>query len=643
MKKRIGIGVIACWILAGSAMPAHAQYGVKNGEWPSYSGDNGSTKYSSLDQINKDNFKNLQIAWRWRSVDDTATPPVSAYRFEPTPLKIGNTLYSSLSSSRVVSLDAKTGKLNWVFDPEVTKWVKRPTNLGFVHRGVAHWTDGKEARIFIGTGSAHLVAIDAKTGQVCKDFGKDGFVDLSAGLRNEERSVYAVTSPPVVCRDVVTVGSSIFDGPVRKEMPPGDVRGYDVYTGKQLWIFHTVPQEGEFGVETWEDDSWKYTGNANPWTLLTADDELGYFYIPIGTPTNDWYGGHRHGNGLFGESLVCLDAKTGKRVWHFQMVHHGNWDYDPPAGPVLCDIKVDGKPIKAVAQVTKQGFCYVFDRVTGKPVWPIEERPVPQSKVPGEKSSPTQPFPTKPPAFERQGVTEDDLIDFTPEIKKEALEILKNYDYGPLFTPPTERGNIEMPGWQGGANWGGAAFDPETGMLYVPSISDPIRVALGKPDPNRSNFMYSRVGSMRVDGPKGGGKEALPLFKPPYGRITAIDLNKGEHAWMVPHGDGPRNHPLLKDLHLGPLGSPARSGAIATKTLLIAAETASGYGATADSPSKPKLRAFDKATGKTIHEIELPSPAGGTPMTYLQDGKQYIIVPVGGGRAASEFIAYSLP
>ncbi len=620
----------------------HAQTGAKDGEWNQYSGDMGSTKYSPLDQINRDNFKNLEIAWRWTSLDDTATPPIRAYRFEPTPIKIGTKLYSSLSSSNVVCLEAATGKLVWSYDAKVAK---RPTNLGYVHRGVSYWTDGKEERILIGTGGAFLVALDAKTGQPCPDFGDAGRVDLTLGMRREvDRAQYAVSSPPIICRDVVVVGSSIFDGPTQTKMPPGDVRGYDVRTGKQVWNFQTIAQPGEFGNDTWEEESWKDTGNANVWTMMSADDELGYVYLPIGTPTNDWYGGHRHGNGLFGESLVCLEAATGKRVWHFQMVHHGNWDYDPPAAPILCNITVDGKPIKAVAQLSKQGFCYVFDRVTGEPVWPIIEKPVPQSTVPGEKSSPTQPFPTKPPPYERQGVTEDDIIDFTPELKAEALEILKKYDYGPLFTPPTEKGNIELPGWQGGANWGGGAFDPETGILYVPSITDPIRVALTKPDPNRSNFMYSRSGTMSVDGPKGGGKSALPLFKPPYGRITAINLNKGDHAWQVPHGDGPRDHPLLKDLKLGPLGSKARSGAIATKTLLIAAEAAGGYGgAGGDDAPKQKMRAFDKATGELIHEIDLPAAAGGTPMTYMIDGRQIIIVAVGGGKSPSEFIAYALP
>ncbi len=638
----------ACGLFAAQAATAPAQKGQTDG-WPHYGGDLGNTRYSALDQINKDNFNSLEVLWKWQSLDDTATPAIRTYRFEPTPILIDGVLYSSLSSSKVVALKAATGELIWSFDPvPITNYTRRPTNLGFVHRGVAHWTDGKQSRIYIGTGSSHLFALDAKTGQPCPDFGTNGVIDLTLGMRRfVDRGVYGVNSPPTVCNGVVVVGSIIFDGPTQKEMPPGDVRGFDAVTGKELWNFHTVPQAGEFGNETWEDGSWEYTGNTNAWTIISADEELGYFYLPIGTPTNDWYGGHRHGDGLFGESLVCVEAKTGKRVWHFQMVHHGVWDYDPPAAPVLMNITVDGKPIKAVAQVTKQGFCYVFDRVTGTPVWPIEEKPVPQSTVPGEKSSPTQPFPSKPAPFERQGVTEADIIDFTPEIKAEAMELLKNYDYGPIFTPPTEKGTIEMPGWQGGANWGGAPFDPETGMLYIPSLTDPIRVQLGKPAAGRSNFDYVRVGSMNVNGPKAGTKQELPLFKPPYGRITAINMNTGDHAWMVPHGEGPRNHPAIKHLNLPQLGNAARSGGIVTKTLLIMAEAAGGYGgppAGGDGEAnKPKMRAFDKKTGETLGEITLPAAAGGSPMTYLSEGRQIIIVPVGGGRVASEFVAYALP
>ncbi|MGH9854333.1 MAG: PQQ-binding-like beta-propeller repeat protein, partial [Blastocatellia bacterium] len=453
---------------------------------------------------------------------------------------------------------------------------------------------------------------------------------------------YAVTSPPVICRDVLMVGSSIGDGPIVKEQPRGDIQAFDVRTGKPLWIFHTVPQAGEFGVETWENESWKYTGNTNVWTLMSVDEELGYVYLPTGTPTNDWYGGHRLGNNLFAESLVCLDAKTGKRVWHFQTVHHGVWDYDLPAAPALADITVKGKKIKAVAQITKTGFLWVFDRVTGKPVWPIEERAVLQSTVPGERTSPTQPFPTKPAPFERQGSTEANLIDFTPELRAEAKKILEQHDHGPLFTPPTEKGTINLPGWAGGGNWWGAAFDPQTGMFYIPSITAPITVKLVKPDPARSNFNYVRGGA--AIGGSANGPRGLPLFKPPYGRITAINLNTGDHAWMITHGDGPRKmiNDVIKemsgkDVDVGPVGAGG-GGPLLTKTLLFVGQGAGGRGGRAGGGANV-LRAFDKATGKVIAEIPLPAQPSGTPMTYLAGAKQYIVVATMDGR----LVGLSLP
>jgi quinoprotein glucose dehydrogenase len=479
----------------------------------------------------------------------------------------------------------------------------------------------------------------------------DGRIDLTQGLhRPVDRKRYAVTSPPTICRDVVIIGSSIDDLPNRKEAPPGDVRGFDPRTGKLLWTFHTVPRKDEPGVETWGDESWKYTGNTNVWAPMSADEDLGYVYLPVSTPTNDWYGGHRPGNNLFADSLVCLEAKTGKRIWHFQIVHHGLWDYDTPAAPTLCDITVDGKPVKAVAQVTKQGMCFVFDRRTGKPVWPIEERPVPQSNVPGEKSSPTQPFPTKPAPYERQGIKEEDLIDFTPELRKEALEIIKRYDHGPLYTPPSLRGTINLPGWAGGSNWQGAAFDPETGMLYIPSITSTIVVQLEKPK-GKSDFTYERTMKARLDGPRG-----LPLVKPPYGRLTAIDLNTGERAWMVPLGRGPRDHPALKDVKDLPekLGGAQRGHALATKALLFVGQEGNiekviglirdGKAIEAMTETPPGvLYAFDKKTGATLAEIPLPGPVTGALMTYTLGKKQYIVFPVGGLFTPDELIALSIP
>ena len=571
-------------------------------------------------------------------------------QFKVTPLLIDGVLYVGTSLSQVAAIDAGTGRTIWVYDPKSYK-TGRPTNSGFQHRGVEYWTDGKLKRILIATGGRQLVSIDAETGQPDPDFGQSGFVDLAEGLgRKINKRLYGFNSPPAVCRDTIVVGSIVFDAPTYPKMPPGHVRGYDVRTGRQKWIFHTIPQEGELGVETWENESWKVAGNTNVWTTISADETLGYVYLPLSTPTNDWYGGHRHGDNLFAESLVCLNAETGQRVWHFQAVHHGVWDYDFPCGPNLVDITVDGRAIKAVAQLSKQGFCYVLDRVTGEPVWPIEERPVPQSNVPGEKTAPTQPFPTKPPPFDRQGITVDDLIDFTPELRAEAIEILKDYAYGPIFTPPIVigdgglKGTVEMPGPAGGANWGGAAYDPETSMLYVPSMTQPFVLGLSKPDPNRSGFKYIRTGAFIIPGPQG-----LPLFKPPYGRITAIDLNRGEIAWQVPLGDGPRNHPAIKHLNLGPLGAAANGvlsngGGFLTKELFFVIQAA-------EAPESPAmrmgntgyLRAFDKTDGKLVWEKTIQSTPHGTPMTYMHQGKQYIVLAIGGMRQKSELVAFALP
>lgn len=612
---------------------------LPQGEWRHYGGDAGSTKYSPLTQINKDNAAQLKMAWSWDSPDlplQKENRGLMSFAYEATPLMVGDTLYASTSLAQVAAVNPQTGKTTWVFNPEVYK-AGRPTNLGYVHRGTAYWTDGGQERLFVAGHDAYLYAIDAKTGKLISEFGDGGKVNLTTAIPHAVNARnYTMTSPPLVCRNVVIVGSSISDGPQNKEAPRGDVQAFDVRTGKPAWIFHTVPQQGEEGNETWENDSWKYTGNTNVWTIMSADDELGYVYLPLSTPTNDWYGGHRLGNNLFAEALVCVDATNGKKVWHFQTVHHGLWDYDLPAAPVLCNIKVDGRTVPAVAQITKTGFTWVFDRTTGKPVWPIEERPVPQSSVPGERTSPTQPFPTKPVPYERQGSTEDNLIDFTPELRAEAKAILEQFDHGPIFTPPTEKGTINLPGWAGGANWWGAAFDPDTGLFYIPSITSPIVVKLNQPDEARSNFKYVRSGSGfggGVEGPRG-----LPLFKPPYGRITAINLNTGDHAWMIPHGDGPRqkvNEIVGKDV--GPLGSGG-GGPLLTKTLLFIGQGAGGRGGRAGGGAN-LLRAYDKATGKVVAEIPLPAAPSSTPMTYMSGGKQYIVLGTQEGR----LVAFSLP
>jgi quinoprotein glucose dehydrogenase len=625
------------------------------GEWRSYGATPASTKYAPLDQIHRGNFADLRIAWRWRSADEpilAANPDLWTMVFEATPLMVGNALYVSTSLNQVATLDASTGKELWLYDPGVYK-EGTPANVGYVHRGVSYWEEGEDRRILLGTGNAYLIALDARTGKPVPTFGQNGRVDLTKGLRRPvDRSLYAVTSPPIICGDVVVVGSVVLDAFAvgrlpEKIMPPGDVRGFDARTGKQLWVFQTIPQEGEYGNHTWEGDSWKTAGNANVWTMMSADPELGYVYLPVSTPTNDYYGGERPGDNLFAESLVCLEAKTGRRVWHFQLLHHGLWDYDLPCAPNLIDIEVQGKKIKAVAQVTKQGFCFVFDRVTGEPVWPIEERPVPPSQVLGEKASPTQPFPTRPPPFERQGLTQDDFIDFTPALRQQALEIARKYEYGPLYTPPTEKGTIAMPGIIGGASWAGAAADPEKGVLYVPSYTFPALITLKKA-PAGAAFAYTGGVDFAPAGPR-----SLPLTRPPYGRLTAIDLNRGEHLWMSPVGEGPRDHPTLRHLDLPPLGWAQRNFPLLTRTLLMAATQAqwkvvgnSPRGNAIEvqiQPNAPYLWAFDPQSGQLIGRVELPRNASGAPMTYMTGGKQFIAIPTGGADQPAELIALSLP
>ena len=614
--------------VAGSAFSA---------DWPSYGGDNGSQKYSTLDQVNASNVADLVTAWSWESPDNATVADNIAqqnYRavpagFKATPIVIAGVMYVPSSFGRVVALDAASGEEKWVFDTEA--WSSgRPANLGYNSRGVGYWSSEDKQRIFFATNDANLWSIDALTGLPDSSFGDGGKIDLSLGLGREiDKRQYGVVSPPLVTNDIVVVNSIINDGPTTKEMPPGNVRGFDPRTGDIVWMFETIPQAGAFGNETWENGSWEYTGNTNSWTIMSADDELGIVYLPIGTPTNDWYGGLRHGDNLFAESLVAVEAKTGKRLWHFQMVHHGVWDYDLPAAPTLVDLTVEGKKIKAVAQISKQGFTYVFDRVTGDPVWPIIETPVPQSNVPGEKLSLTQPIPTKPPAFELQGLSDDTLVNFTPELRREAEQLIEQFDSGPLFTPPSLRGTINIPGWGGGGWWTGAAFDPDSGLFYIPSATIPIVVQLQEADPEKSNLRYVRGGAMNVGGPQG-----LPLTKPPYGRIVATNLNSGEQEWMIPHGEGIRQKIIdMGILDPGPVGGPSRTGPLLTKTLLFVAQVDNG---------RNLLRAFDKATGAVVHEIELPLPPQGSPMTYAVKGQQYLSIAIGGG-PDSRLFTLSLP
>ncbi len=587
---------------------------VAEGEWRFYSGDNGARKYSPLDQIHRDNVGQLRIAWRRPDIDASltgGTRPRLSNNFRSTPLMVNGVMYASNAVGLVEAFDPGTGQ---------TLWVQKPGPDGLVgtsNRGVAYWGEGAEARL-IAHHNQRLYALNPKTGEPIASFGNGGSVDLNEGLGPLSKGSLW-NSAPLVARDVIVMGSAMVDQDSATKV------------------------EGDPALKTWKGDSWRFTGAGNVWALMSADDEFGYVYLPTTSMTNDMYGGHRLGDTLYATSVVCVEAATGKRVWHYQTVHHDLFDYDNPAAPILADIVVDGQPIKAVVQITKQSWAYVLDRVTGKPVWPIEERPVPASTVPGEQASPTQPFPTRPPAFDRQGITENDLIDFTPALRAEALAIFKQYLTGPVFTPPSvvgdkTKGTIELPGSIGGANWTGAAFDPETSMLYVPSMTNPFVANLLPGTPKDTNLRFRASTRALLQGPQG-----LPLVKPPYGRITALNLTNGTQAWMAANGDGPRNHPAIKHLNLPPLGQSVLAAPLVTKTLLFVTEGDQVNVRTPPNGGGNKIRAFDKATGQVVWQMALDAGSTGTLMTYLHQGRQYVVVAIGGFEHPAEFIALSLP
>jgi quinoprotein glucose dehydrogenase len=646
------------------------QMGTTGGEWRTYGGDLGSTRYAPLDQISADNFNKLEVGWRFKT-DNLG--PLPEFEFQSTPLMVKGRLYSTGGTRRAVfALDAGTGELKWVHSEEEGKrGDSAPRKLS--GRGLAYWTDGREERILYVTPGYRMIALDAKTGALVRGFGNGGVVDLREDddqVIDLETGDIGLHAAPVIAKDTIVIGAAHLTAriPKSKTNVKGYVRGYDVRTGKRLWIFHTIPRPGEFGNDTWENDSWSYTGNTGVWAQMTVDEELGIVYLPVETPTGDEYGGERPGDGLFGESLVAIDLKTGKRLWHYQLIHHGIWDWDIPCAPILTDITVNGQKIKAVAQLTKQAWVYVFDRVTGKPVWPIEERPVVQSTAPGEKTSPTQPFPTKPPAFDRQGTSEADLIDFTPEIKAEALKLASRYKMGPIFTPAVVSnyegalGTLMLPATTGGANWQGGSFDPETGYLYVFSNTQMAPIGL-VPGGTRSDERWVE-GAARPPAPvstgaagagarpAGGGGEGgggltvmgLPLVKPPWGRITAIDLNKGDIVWQIAHGETPdnvRNNPSLKGLNIPRTGRPGRIGVLTTKTLLMAGE--GGFFTTPSGQRGAMFRAYNKATGKEVGAVYMPAPQTGSPMTYMLNGKQYVVVAISGAGHSGELLAFKLP
>ena len=612
--------------------------------WTHYAADAASTKFTPLAQIDQDNFAELIVAWRYAPPDGQVSRSFDANR--GTPLVVDGVLYYASPLAILCAVDASTGQELWTFDPK--SW--RMAN-GFVGnlRGIAHWSDGENGRIFFGTASDRLYSIDLKTGAPDPAFGAGGYVDVAGALRRSiDRDRYGITSPPIVCRGVVAVGSAIVDWRFRtpdEYTAPGDVQAFDARTGAKVWEFRTIPQQGDFGNETWHSDAWKTAGAANVWAAMSADEALGYIYLPVSTPSHDFYGGERPGDNLFGESLVCVRAETGERVWHYQLIHHGLWDYDIPAAPVLMDVQIDGRARKIVAQVSKQAFCYVFDRITGEPIWPIVERSVPQSSVAGEKTSLTQPIPSKPAAFDRQGLSEENLIDFTPELRQQAQEMVAKFRYGPLYTPPSEEGTILVPGLLGGADWSGAAAHPGKGLLYVPSHTLPALVWVGRSDNPSAYSDYSAGTSEPFIGPQG-----LPITKPPYGRITAIDIQTGEHVWMSAVGRGPVDHPALAHLDLPDLGWANRSFAVATSTLLLVASqdpqslSNQRRGSRSAVGSQPAyLRAYDLDTGALIGQVALPGYASGSLMSYMVAGRQYVAVPVGSRRSGPELLVLALP
>jgi glucose dehydrogenase len=653
--ERLMIGSLSLTFVVAAAAVIRSQERAPTSEWRYFGGNKAFTRYSPLDQINRDNVKNLRIAWRRPAVSDQLTqafPDVRVNNYlRSTPIFIDGMLYTQNAHGLVVAFDGESGKTVW--EQELFARTREEAN-GSATRGVDYWRGGAgnaDKRIFAIRGE-YLYALNAETGKPVSGFGEHG----RASLHFEENQPLAgrfndSTGPLVISNVVVVTGNTAGAGDTgtfKKEAAPEDVRGFDAQSGKLLWTFHVVPRPGEFGNDTWGNESWKIAGDLGAWNPMTADEELGYVYIPLTAPTASAYGVWRPGDNLFADSLVALDAKTGKRVWHFQTVHHNLWEWENVGPAMLGDITVDGRRIKAVMQPNKNGFLFVLDRTNGKPVWPIEERPVPQSNVPGERTSPTQPFPTKPPAFDRQGVSDADLIDYTPELKARARDIAKDFVTGPMFTPPsitteepgTNRGTLMQPGSWGAANWNTGAFDPETGIYYAMSASlpGPSNRAIKKMTNPEATMEYASVGTFP-------DIEGLPIIKGPYGRITALNLNTGTLAWMVANGDGPRYHPLLKALNLPPLGVPNRPAPVLTKTLLFLGE---GSNAVSGTPQTDwgwgkKFRAYDKATGSVIWEMELPSGTTGGPMTYMLKGKQYIVVPVGSKNDPAEYVALALP
>jgi quinoprotein glucose dehydrogenase len=626
--------------------------GTTNGEWRSYGGDIANTRYSPLSQITAENFGELEVAWRFHT-DNLGPNP--EFNFQSTPLMVGGVVYSTAGSRRsVVALEAGTGELLWIHRlDEGERGAAAPRRLS--GRGLAYRDDGGDGQIFYVTPGYQLIGLDAATGVRLADFGTDGLVDLK---QNFDQEIDLVTgeaglhAAPIVAGDTIVVGAAHLPGGTPRSMRniKGYIRGFDARTGDRKWIFHTIPGADEFGNDSWLNDSWRYTGNNGVWGQISVDLELGIAYLPTEMPTNDYYGGHRHGDNLFSDSLVAVDLETGDRLWHYQFIHHDVWDWDIPCAPILADIVIDGVERQIVAQPTKQAWLYVFDRVTGEPIWPIEERAVEPSNVPGELLALTQPYVTKPPAYDYQGVTIDDLVDFTPEIRERAEQIAARHLIGPIFTPPTVSdpngviGTLMLPSTGGGTNWPGGSIDPETGIAYLYSFTDVVSLGLVN-DPDRSDMDFIRGRDREISAVDAAlNVDGIPLVKPPWGRITAIDLTVGEILWQIPHGETPdyiRNHPLLEGVTIPRTGRIGRVGTLITETLVIAGEA--GTFTTPSGAQGAMLRAYDKATGDEVGEVFMPAGASGSPMTYLHEGQQHIVLAISGGGFPGELIAFRLP
>jgi quinoprotein glucose dehydrogenase len=666
--------------LTSTSARVFGQAGARGGEWRYYGGDTGHTRYSPLDQINAANFKNLEVAWRFKT---DALGPRPEFNLESTPLMVNGRLFSTAGTRRaVVALDAATGEMLWMHsENEGARGTAAPRQLS--GRGLAYWSDGREERILYVTPGYRLIALDARTGQLVPGFGRNGVVDLKQDFDQpvDPNAAVGLHSTPMIAKDVVIVGAAFETGanPKSKANVKGYVRGFDVRTGKRIWIFHTIPRPGEPGIETWDNESAAYTGNTGVWAQISIDEELGLAYLPVELPTHDYYGGERPGNNLYAESIVAVELQTGRKRWHYQLVHHGMWDMDIPSAPILADITIGGRTIKAVAQPTKQALLYVFNRETGVPIWPIEERPAPKGDTPGEWYSPTQPIPTKPRAYDGTGLTIDDLIDFTPELRAEAVKLVSRYRLGPIFTPPAVSrmegpiATLTMGAQAAASNWPGGSYDPETHTFYVASQTSIATLGLVPPPPGVTDVRYHQgtvLTGARTTGGSGAGAGAaaappttpapsgveaagpaltvqgLPIVKPPYSRITAINLDTGDFRWQVPFGATPANilnHPALKGLNLPPvMGRPGNNpGTLVTKTLVIAGEH--NFGPTPSGQRGAMLRALDKATGQEMGAVYMPAPQTGSPMTYMLNGQQYLVVAISGAGYSGELLAFRLP